>query len=420
MKNKLWTLLLSAVIAFSLWLYVITVVSPDSSGTIYDIPLSIAGETVLEERDLMITSNINDIKIDLTLSGNRSDLTQVDASNITLIANLSGIDKPGVHTIQYDIIYPGSVAGNAFVIESSYPEMITITVEKREYKEIPVEIEWLGAVPEGFIAERENAVLDYEFVTVSGPSAVVSKIDHAKIQVDLTDKRESIDQSLRYTLCDVDGNPVDAGKITVNVEEVRCTLAVQRYKEVKLVVTIEDGGGATKDTVSCKISPETIKIAGSEAALEGLEEINLGTIKLAEYEEATKLTFAIMLREGITNLSNVTEATVDLQFPNLTIEEFTVDSFRLVGVPQGMKADVITEKITVRVRGPEEEVRRLKEAMDKAETETQKNGLIIATVDLTNAQVGTTTYKVLVAFGEEFSSVGVLGKLQVTVTVLQS
>ena len=167
MKNKLWTLLVSVVLAFGLWLYVITVVSPGSSETIYDIPLAIAGETALEQRDLMITSNIEDLKIDLTLGGNRSDLIEVNASNITLKADLSGIDKPGVHTIQYDVSYPGSVADNAFVIESSYPEIITITVERREYKEIPVEIVWLGAVPEGFIVETENAVLDHEMVTVS-------------------------------------------------------------------------------------------------------------------------------------------------------------------------------------------------------------------------------------------------------------
>lgn len=419
MKNKLLTLLLAFMIAFGLWLYVITVVSPNSSDTIYDIPLSIAGETVLGERNLMITSNISDIKIDLTLSGNRSDLTQVNASNITLKADLSGIDKPGVHTIQYDVIYPGSVADNAFVVENSYPERITITVEKKEYAEIPVQIEWLGAVPEGFLAERENAVLDHEFVIVSGPSAVVSQIHHAKIQVDLTDRRESIDQSLRYTLCDAEGNPVDAGMITVNVEEVRVMLTVQRYKEVALVVTVEDGGGATRDTVSLEINPKTIKIAGSEAALEAIDEINLGTIKLAEYEEAVKLTYAIVLREGVVNLSNVTEATVDLQFPQLVIEEFTVDTFRLVGVPQGMKAEVITEKITIRVRGPESQVRFLREVLEKAQEDPQASMPLTAGVDLTNAQVGTTTYRVQIIFVDAFRDVGVLGKPQVTVTVVQ-
>ena len=53
MKNKLLTLLLAFVIAFGLWLYVITVVSPNSSDTIYDIRLSIAGETVLGQGDTL-------------------------------------------------------------------------------------------------------------------------------------------------------------------------------------------------------------------------------------------------------------------------------------------------------------------------------------------------------------------------------
>ncbi len=408
MKNKFFTLLLSVVIAFSLWLYVITVESPGSSDTIYDIPLTIAGEMVLEERGLMITSDIEDIKVDLLLSGNRSDLIHVDASNITLKADLSGIDKPGVHTIEYDFIPPGSVASNAFVVESRYPEIITITVEKREFKEIPVQIEWLGAVPEGFIAETEDAVLDYEMITVSGPAAVVEKIDHAKIQLDLTDRKESIDQSLRFTLSDEQGEPVDAVQIRVNVEEVQVMLAVQRYKEVKLVVTLENGGGATSETVKCEVLPGTIKVAGSMAALEGLEEINLGTIRLADYEEAARLSFDIVLREGITNLSNVTEAEVDLQFPNMTVKEFTVTKIVAANVPKGMKADVITEKVTVKIRGSVAEMNRL----------TEQDITLI--VDFTNAQAGTTTYRVQAEFGEGFQNVGLLGKTQVTATVTQS
>ncbi len=408
MKNKFVTLLLSVVIAFGLWLYVITVVSPGSSDTIYDIPLTIAGETVLDERGLMITSDIDDIKVDLLLSGNRSDLIEVNAANITLKADLSGIDKPGKHTIEYDFIPPGSVARNAFVIESSYPETITITVEKREFKQIPVQIQWLGAVPEGFIAETENTVLDYEFITVSGPKAVVSKIDHAKIEMDLTDRKESIDQSLRYTLCDLEGDPVDASQIRVSVEEVRVTLAVQRYKELALVVTIEDGGGATEETVKCVISPLTIKVSGSEAALEGLDEIHLGTIKLADFEEATRLTFDILLREGLTNLSNVTQATVDLEFPNLAIKEFTVENIVKRNIPTGMKAEIFEEKVNIKVRGPAEMIEKL----------TAEDITLI--VDFSTAQVGTTNFRVQADFGEGFEGVGLLGKSTVIATVTQS
>ena len=99
---------------------------------------------------------------------------------------------------------------------------------------------------------------------------------------------------------------------------------------------------------------------------------------------------------------------MDLRFPNLIIQEYTVENFRVVGVPQGMKADVITEKLTVRVRGPVTDISKL-----KAED-------ITIVVDFTNAQVGTTTYKVQLSFAEGFEGVGVLGKPQITATVIQS
>ena len=68
MKSKLLSILLSIAIAFGLWIYVINVVSPGSTDTIYDIPLTLVGDTVLEnERNLMITSDVEDLKVDLTL-----------------------------------------------------------------------------------------------------------------------------------------------------------------------------------------------------------------------------------------------------------------------------------------------------------------------------------------------------------------
>ena len=54
-SSKIWTLLLSFLVAFGLWLYVITVVSPESEETYYDIPVTYQND-ILEERGLMIVS----------------------------------------------------------------------------------------------------------------------------------------------------------------------------------------------------------------------------------------------------------------------------------------------------------------------------------------------------------------------------
>ena len=47
MKSKLISAVLSVLVATALWLYVITTVSPGSKETIYNIPVVLANETVL-------------------------------------------------------------------------------------------------------------------------------------------------------------------------------------------------------------------------------------------------------------------------------------------------------------------------------------------------------------------------------------
>ena len=59
MKNKFLSLLLAFAVAFGLWLYVITVVSPESEKTYYDIPVVLQNKEILAQRGLMITKPRN-------------------------------------------------------------------------------------------------------------------------------------------------------------------------------------------------------------------------------------------------------------------------------------------------------------------------------------------------------------------------
>lgn len=406
MKNKIGSAILSILIAFGLWIYVITTVSPDSEAEYTDIPVTFVGETALEGRNLLVTSDLT-ASVALRLQGNRSDLTKVDETNITIKCDLSRLYDPGLQQVGYTISYPGDVPSNAFVVLNQYPQTITVRLEKKEYKEVPVEIAYEGAVPPGFMSDKENAVLDFNTVTVSGPSSVVEKIDSARIEVSLDDLTESIDQSYRFTLLDDKKEPVNASMIKTNVEEVHLQLKILRVKEVKLEVTVIDGGGATRETSDIKIAPQTIRLAGPEALLEDLDVINLGTINLGELTKATKLPFAITIPEGITNLTGVTEAEVNVLFSGLKTKEFTITAIESVNAPEDLEVDIITEKLTVVVRGPAPVITKLS-ADD-----------ITLEIDFTNAVAGTTTYNAKVKFAPGFSSVGAVGSYSVTATLAE-
>lgn len=405
MKNKLASALLSLLIAFGLWVYVITEISPGSETIIYDIPVTLTGETALTERGLMIT-DWSDTAVDLKLSGNRTDLNELNKGNITLMAELSNIYDPGVHQIEYKISYPGDKASNAYTVESQTPKTISVTVEKRDTKEVEVLPQYTGTTNDDYIYRKGDITMDYEKITVTGPGSVVEKIQQAIITIDLTDQTESISQNYRFTLCDSEGNAVDSEMITVNVEEVHVDLTIHRIKEVKLDVTITNGGGATEQYVSWDIDPLYIKISGSDAALEQVgDTITLGEIRLAEYEDNTDLVFTIPTFEGVTNETGKTEATVSLKFKGLGTREITIEDVAVTNVPEGYVAEIINEKITVKVRGPAGLVSKL----------TAEN--MTATVDFSSQEVGISTYRVSVAFDEEFTGVGVLGKPSISASL---
>ena len=405
MKNKITSFLLALAIAFGLWVYVLTTVSPGSQETFYNIPVAREGETVLAERGLMIT-NVSTSTVNLTLSGTRKDLAKVNSGNITLKVDLSKIYGPGTHSLRYTPSYPGDVASNAFVEESRYPENIIFVVEERRTSILPVEVIWTGTTPEGFMTDKENKQLDHTHVTVTGPASVVDQIARAVIQVDLTERRESISESYRYTLCNMAGEPVDAQLITTNVEEIRLDVKIRRFKDIAITYELVEGGGAKKSNVIVTLSDDTIRVSGSDAVLEALgDEIVLGPIDLGDIRD-TELEFPISLPADVTNLSGITSVVVNVRFVGVTTATIPVRDFVTLNVPEGMEVDLNTKYLDIVVRGLASSMKDLT-AQD-----------IIVTVDFAGAEPGPMeSYPVTISFAPHVKDVGEVGTYQLWATL---
>ena len=410
MKNKVWTAALAAVIAFGLWVYVVTVVRPETTKTYYNIPVALEGESILTERGLMIVEG-KDTTITMEVYGNRTDLDKVNSGNITLIADLTRIDEAGDVELSYSYSFPGDVAQNALSVQSRIPGTLRLMVANRITKEVPVKINWVGEAPDAsmYLVDKENVILDNKTVMVTGPEMVIDQIDHAEIDVDLTGKIRSFVEDYQYTLCDKDGNGVDAAMVTTNVGMVSMELKIQYYKDIKLAVTVVDGGGATAQTSSIVYDPETIRVSGDQKVLSKMTEINLGTINLGELADETVQTFDIVLDEGLTNLTGVTEANVRVSFPNLATKEFSVTEIQALNVPEGMTHELVAKMLKVTVRGPREVVNKM----------TVKD--IGVTIDFADMSVGTATFKAEISIdNEEFAGVGPIGSYNVVATLQEA
>ena len=402
MKNKVISILVAVALAFVFWLYVVTVVSPESSETYYNIPVALQNESILSERGLMITSD--DPFVDLRLRGNRTDLIELNSGNITVIANVASIETPGTHKLNYSVSYPGNISGIS--VAKSDPAMIELKVEPKVKKNVPVVLDYgESKVPDGLIADKENVELDFQNIEISGPQSVVDKITKALIKIDLNKQSQTLVGKFDYLLCDDNNTPVDAKLVTTNAEAVNLTLKVHRVKEIDLKLEIISGGGATEETSVIKIEPQKIQVSGSDAQLADLNELVLGTINLGEIAQDGDLTFPIVLPEGVENQTGLVEAKVTVQFPNLATKTFRVTNITARNVPAGYRAELITKALEVTVRGP------------SALIGTMKEKDISAYVDFTGAKTGSDTKKAEIVLSDAFNEAGAVGSYSVSVTV---
>lgn len=407
-ERKVTSVVLSLVVAFGLWWYVVNNVSMEDDITFNNIPVVREGESILNENNLMITE-ISTESVSMNLSGTREDLNKVDSSNMSVKINLSNIEEPGERIpLTYTPSYPATVSNTAFEVSHRNPSVIFVSVDYRRTIEIPVKVKWTGTRSENYLYDTENYTLDYTTVTITGPASVADRIDHALVLIDLSDRTESFSESFRYTLCDEEDNPVDAKQITTSVEEVQLTVQIQQIKQVELVADVIYGGGATPDNTTVTLSPASIRVSGGQAVLEELGDTYMVcAINLADIEKSSnELKYTINLPEGVINQTGVSEVVVTVRFSGLKTKDIVVENIEMTNVPEGMEAEIINANLTVRVRGPEEELSQL----------TNKD--ISAVVDLSAAEAGTATYKATIVIDEKFPNVGALKTSSVSATVL--
>ena len=408
MKRKIIYALLSVLVAIGLWVYVVTVVNPEYEDTFYNIPVVLENEEILLDRGLMLISD-EIPKVTLRLSGNRTDMIKLNSSNITLKADLSKIYSAGAQSLSYSILYPGDVPQNAFNILSQTPQQITLSISEWKSKEVDVQVNFIGTVPEQFIAFKDKAVLDVDKIVVTGPSDVIDRITSANVTVDLEDQTQTISQAYRYALCDADGNPVETAYVKTNVDEVMYTLKIQRWKDIELRLDVVDGGGLKQSDCRIDILPKTIRVSGSEKLLEELDYLILDRIELSQLTGDLSEAYDIVLPEGITNLSEQSIAQVTVDIPDdLLVQDLAVKNFEFINKPANMNVRFITLEMNIQVRGPQ----ALVSAMTERDLRVQ--------IDLANAQTGTSTYKATVFVGSHLAGqVGVIGSYEITAEVTQ-
>lgn len=350
-NRKILNLVLAVVLAVGVWLYVINVENPTSPTTVRDIPITVTGEDVLAERDLMVTGLSAD-QVDLRISGRKKTLMNLNRSNITLELDVSTITTAGDHTLTCQYEFPRNVGSDSVSISDWEELRITVTVAQRETKEIPVRGEFIGTEAENSLAGAVTT--DPDTVEVSGPAEALEDIAYALASVGGKEISSTLTESVNVVLMQADGTPAERQNVTVNTETVAVTVPVRTVAAIPLTVSLKDGGGVTADDVKVEITPGTVTVTAAEegAEVDLPESISLGEIDLSNVLGDTSFALPIQLPEGVILWGDQPDmASVSLTFQNVAVRQVEVQSIVLENVPQGYRAALVNQQLSVWVRG---------------------------------------------------------------------
>ena len=342
-KSKLITMAISLLAAICLWIYVVTVVNPEGTTTISNIPVTFSGAEVLrEDQGLVLSGDYQDM-VTVSFTGKNSDMKKLEQNKdeISAVVDVSKIRSTRDYTLSYDLLLPDAVPDSAVTITDRTPGNITVHVEKLVKKPVPVKGDFSQVeVAEGYMLD--STTFDYDTVTVEGAESVVNQIEYALISMNRTNVDKTISEQLDYTLVDANGDPVDTSELTMDVQAIDVTLTVVMYKEVQLDVKFIDGGGATSSDVSYTIDPETITLSGDATALEGVNTILLDNIDLSAI---MKNEDTVLRQSPSANVTVPSAVTVEIWVCRTDLGPYCSDIVFNIDVTDTEKPVIVTAKI---------------------------------------------------------------------------
>ena len=355
--NKALYMAISLLVAILFWVYV----DNEQGNTITEdfsaIPIEFIGATdTLPNRDLMV-SEVSTETVDLVLSGPRAAITNLKRDDIVLQVNLSSINSVGTYPLNYELVSTNGVNRKDITIDRASVATVTVKIIEMFEKTVPVDVDIIGQLPDGFIFMSDLLVVEPSSITVTGPEAKVDAVDKAQLMVDLTGAKETVSREFEYQLLDIDGNVLDRDAVTVSNKRVAVTAPLYINKTLELEVDLIESPGSMSENVNVSINPKTIEVAGEPSELAGKDSIVLGQLKLKDFLDDKTVLMEIKLPgDECINVSGVNSAEVTVTFQNLETRMFSVTNISAIGMKEGRTFSRVTNSVDVLVRGPKEDL----------------------------------------------------------------
>ena len=360
--------LASLVLAFVLWFLVAQIYDPKDTVTFNNIQVRLINTELLDEEGKVYEVLDNSNLVRVTVTGPQSIVkSELRRSDIVAEADMSKLTDINTIAITY---YCENVSNDSVEIKGNH-DSVRLSVEDKTSKWIKLESNTIGEVASGYMIG--NVTLDQTNIEVTGPKSAISQVDHAGVDINVTDSTSSLSANVDIKLYDADGNELTLESVKKNVNSAHMTVEVLATKEVPVEIEYmgvpEDGYMATGEVES---SVPTVRIAGTASTLVGISAITVPEERMNITGQSDDLVDIINLKDylpsnvRLANKSFDGKITATVYIEPIDTKDLTIpaDNISITGVPDGMEAEVTStaEEYDITVSGLTRDVSILRDS----------------------------------------------------------
>lgn len=423
--NKKFTIILSCIFSFIIWLVVMINRNPVREQVFTDITATVSIEnTVASEMGLGIVSDVVSQKFTVTVSGPNYIVSSLKSEDFLLSASVTDVNASGTYTL--DVLGTRNSTKSGYTFTSISPSTIDVTFDYIDVKEFTVVPKLIGvSAEEGLVAETpivSNS--EQSTITVKGPRNLIQRIDsvgsYAEVNKTLSSTQSYDSEIVLYDsngkiiyrygadgkIYDASENIVENSYLTTSFTTVKVSQPISKKATVKVIPSFSGvPSGISAESISWSVNHPTVLIIGTPDVVSKLTEITLPAIDFKGLS-STSNSFEVSptLPDGVRILDSIEFFTVTVDTSGYTERIFNISEIKQTGLSASLNAKTESRIRNVKICGPEDVIAELK-ASD-----------LYAMVDLTDKSEGEHTVEAIIK-SDKYNTIWQVGAYSTTVTI---
>ncbi|MCC8028946.1 MAG: hypothetical protein LIO75_03980 [Lachnospiraceae bacterium] len=348
--------ILGIVIAVILWMAIVNVQDPDKTLT-FSLEVEVVNADFLT--DLGKTYEVLDgtDTISFTVTGKRSVVENLSASDFKAVANIENIDD-SLSIVPIVVTATSYSSQLEITTRSSY---LKVNVENLVTQEYEIEVLTDGMPATSCFVDSLSA--SPGTVTVTGPESVVGQIDTVQVTLDISGASDAVSSPEDILLLDASGNEVAADRLTLSATQTTAAAEILMRKAVSLTfdVTGEPAEGTRYSATQCENSYVTL--VGDADVLRTLNGLEISSdqfnIDGATGDVTVEIHLPDYLPDGVSLADDESEditVTIEIEAQTTVDVEMPVSNITVSNLDDGLELSFDSDTVTVSLTGYEDDL----------------------------------------------------------------